>query len=359
MLDISDITAAQRSNMQDGLNITTKKLEPRRVRLFLLAIVLYLFTVALTDREFALSGRDLINAAYGSVLAALIVFVALPLLLYRRRFVLFALFCVGGVVAFALFAEWAVHPMFFAPDDPRRDITLRGFRWGAVSAFVTSFSIAAIVAMFDNLESRRQLSALSELRKEAELASLKSQLNPHIILNTLNNLYSLALDKSEETPDVVLKLSNLLQYSLYEADVRAVPLAREIEILQSYLALQEIGMGERAAIDFEVQGSPDGRRIAPLVLLPLVENAFKHGGAGGGGDPVRFQFQLTIKRRSILFEAVNPLGDNKNDPAAPGGIGLGNLKGRLQIAYPSRHRLLATPDGDTFKAELLIEGEPA
>ncbi len=345
--------------MQDEPNVSTKQLELRRIRLFALAIVLYLFTVALADREFALSVRDLVNAANGSVLAALIVFVALPQFLYRRRFALFALFCIGGVVLFALFAEWALDPILFAPDDPRRNFTLNGFRWGVVSALVTSFSIAAIVAMFDNLESRRKLSAFAELRKEAELASLKSQLNPHIILNALNNLYSLALEKHEQAPDVVLKLSNLLQYSLYEADVPAAPLTREIEILQSYLALQEIGMGERAVIEFDINGSPDGRRIAPLVLLPLVENAFKHGAAVGGADPVRFQFRLTIDRRLISFEAKNPLGYNKNDPAAPGGIGLGNLKGRLQLAYPGRHRLSAAPDDDTFKAELVIEGEPA
>lgn len=263
--------------------------------------------------------------------AALIVFFALPHLLYKSRYIAFILFCLVGIIVFAVFEEWLLDPLTMAPDDPRRQVSFNGLRWGAVDAGLVSFAVAA----------------------------LKSQLNPHLILNTLNNLYSLALEKSEQTPKVVLMLSNILRYSLYEAEVSAASLEREIEILHSYIALQEIGIGERTDISFEIEGSPGDRQIAPLLLLPIVENAFKHGSAVVQSSPSQISFRLKIDAQSISFEAENPVGERVRKDASDGGIGLDNLRGRLQLLYPHRHRLSIGPGDGIFRVALTVAGEPS
>lgn len=325
-----------------------------RLYLFALAVVLYLLVATLTERELSLSLMDLLEAASGAVLAALIVFYALPKLLYRGCYVRFALFSLGGVALFGFVNEWLLDPLVLEPGDPR----IRISRWGAVNVMVSSFSIAAMVAMFDNVDYQRRLQHVAELRTEAELAALKSQLNPHIVLNTLNNLYALTLEGDQRAPDQVLMLADILRYSLYEADGDSAPLTREAEILRSYVALQEVGIAERADIRFDVLGEPDERRITPLLLLPLVENAFKHGSAAAGDEPLRLRFRLGVGAEAVTFEAENPY-DPGAAPAGSGGIGLDNLRERLKLAYPQRHSLDIERAAGTYRVVLTLRGEPA
>ena len=283
----------------------------------------------------------------------------MPKLLYRGRAGSFLLFCIVGVATIAVIEEVVLDPLLMAADNPKIQVTMNGLRWAALEALFASFSIAAMVAMYDHLESRRSLSALAELKNEAELAALKSQLNPHLILNTLNNLYSLALEQHERTPEMVLMLANILRYSLYESEEASAPLEREIEILQAYVVLQEIGIGERAAISFDITGSPQGRRIAPLLIVPIVENAFKHGGAVVQETPANIHFQLRIEADSITFVAENPVEPQQAADDTNGGIGLNNLRGRLALLYPNRHSLQVIPGDGLFRVVLTVTGEPA
>lgn len=315
---------------------------------------LYLLVATLTEQERYLSLSDLIDAGCGVALAALIVFYALPRLLYRGRYGAFALFCVAGVAALGGLNEWVLDPLLLPAGDPR----VRVSRWGVIDVMVSSFSIAAIVAMFDNVDYQRRLRHLAELRSEAELAALKNQLNPHIVLNTLNNLYGLTLEGDRRAPEVVLMLADILRYSLYETEDESASLAREVEILRSYLALQEVGIGDRAQITFEMQGDLRERRIAPLLLLPLVENALKHGSAVVQDSPLRIRLQLAADARGISFTTENPF-DPQARAAGEGGIGLDNLRERLRLTYPDRHRLEIRASGRVYHVALRLEGEPA
>ena len=318
-----------------------------------MAVVLYLLVATFSERELSLSGIDLAEAASGALLAALIVFFALPSLLYRGHYFAFAGLCVAGVVLTGSLNEWVLDPLIFPAGDRRIAVS----RWGFLNAMVSSFSIAAIVAMFDNVEYQRKLRHLGALRTEAELAALKNQLNPHIVLNALNNVYALTLERDDRAPDLVLMLSNVLRYSLYEADHGSATLEREVEMLKSYVAVQALGMGDRAQITFDVEGDLEHRQILPLLLLPLVENAFKHGGAVAQTTPLDIQFKLRVHQDSIEFESSNPY----NSTAAAhgeGGIGLDNLRDRLKLAYPERHRLSTVAQGAVFRVALVVEGEP-
>lgn len=317
-------------------------------------MVLYLLVATISERELALSVSDLVDAGCGATLAALIVFFAMPSMFYRGHYAWFALFCLGGVGIFGGLNEWLLDPLVL----PEGDHRVRISRWGLINVMVSSFSIAAIVGMFDNVDYQRRLRQIGELRNEAELAALKSQLNPHIVLNTLNNLYALSLEGDDRTPELLLRLSDILRYSLYETEDSSASLQREVELLQSYVALQEVGMGDRAQIEFTVEGSPGDHRIAPLLLLPLVENAFKHGSAVAQDEPLRIGFHLSIGADAITFTSHNPFDPNAV-AAGGGGIGLDNLRERLKLAYPDRHWLTIDSSNREFHVTLIVEGEPA
>ncbi len=330
-----------------------------RVFFFCVAVALYVLATMLSEEQVGLSPKQIFDAGYGSILAAIVVFFALPQLLYKNKITLFVIFCFVGLGVFSVAEEFVFDPLIMQADDPRRAISANGFRWAALNALFAAFSVSAIVAMFDSLDSRRKLSALAELKKDAELAALKSQINPHIMLNSLNNIYSLALEGDSRTADTILMLSNIMQYSLYESDVSAVPLEREIEILKSYIALQEIGIGERTDLRLDILGDPARRRIAPLLLLPLVENAFKHGAGVIQDEPTPIRFRLEVNKDAIRFEATNPFDPRSMGDTHGGGIGLENLTGRLQLLYPHRHTLTVDPGNSIFNVTLTVDGDPS
>ncbi len=187
--------------------------------------------------------------------------------------------------------------------------------------------------------------------REAELRFLKSQINPHFLFNALNNLYSLTLTKSDKAPDVVLKISALLDYMLYECNVKYIELKREIESIKNYIELQKIRYGNNTNITFEVSGRIEHSRIAPLLILPLVENAFKHGldkNVGKGFVDIRL-----IKTNDLLHIIVrNSLkGENNHERQ---GIGLQNLQKRLELQYADRHRFTINETQNEFRADLEI-----
>ena len=333
---------------------TIYNLRYHRGLIFAVAVVLYLGVAALTNRELSLSVIDLGEATTGASLAALIVFFALPRVLYRGHAISFIVLCVLGVVLVGAFNEYVLDPIVFAADDRRLSIS----RWGFIDAMVSSFSIAAIVALFDNVDYERRFRHLEALRTEAELAALKHQLNPHIVLNALNNIYALTLERDERAPELVLKLASILRYSLYEADSGIATLEREVELLKAYVDLQALGLGDRANLKFSIDGVVDDRRIVPLLLLPLVENACKHGAAVSQEQPLQIGFKLQIADDTIHFDSTNPFVDDA-PPVEASGIGLENLRERLRLAYPERHHLLIDRRAGQFLVSLTLRGEPA
>jgi len=131
--------------------------------------------------------------------------------------------------------------------------------------------------MNDWLESQREKKELQSQTLQSELKFLKSQINPHFLFNTLNSLYALTLKKSDQAPEIVLKLSEMMRYMLYECNEREVPLSKEINYLKNYLELEKIRQGKKMEINFAMDGEVGHQKIAPLMFIPFVENSFKHG----------------------------------------------------------------------------------
>ena len=191
---------------------------------------------------------------------------------------------------------------------------------------------------------------------EAELKVLKAQLNPHFMFNTLNNIYSLSLDKSNLTPGIVLKLSEILSYTLYECKEDKVLVKDEIGFINNYLELEKIRIGEKADIEFVNTGVYDHLKIAPLLFMPFIENAFKHGINQRPANPyikIYLEFSGDKKMRFCIENNTNPnfIQEENNT----NGIGLENAKKRLNLIYPNSHKLTINDSDNEFKVELELD----
>lgn len=207
---------------------------------------------------------------------------------------------------------------------------------------------------------REKEQAFERLQKEkvnAELLALKSQLNPHFLFNSLNNIYALSLDKDKVVPDLILRLSQTMRYMLYECNGERVALSREIGFLEDYVALQKCRTDHKADIRFDIKGERAGRFIAPLLMIPFIENGFKHG-IKGGYEEAFIQIIIVIKEEWIQLSVENNLGQQDETlERQVGGIGLENVRKRLALIYPSRHRLNIEKSDKQFKIQLDIKDD--
>ena len=229
----------------------------------------------------------------------------------------------------------------------------------AVSVVVSTVFISIFVGMLRFVEDyfRREAERreLENTQLSSELRFLKAQVNPHFLFNTLNNLYYLVVNQSGHAPDVVAKLSGMMRYMLHESNHPTVPLAREVEYLESYLDLERLRLDDAVPIAFDVTGSVEGVRIVPLVLITFVENAFKHG-IGGGGAESWVTIRLSVRAGHVQFRVSNArVAANQKTVREASGIGLANVRRRLELAYPERHTLTVTEGEREYTVDLQID----
>ncbi|HNY06695.1 MAG TPA: histidine kinase [Bacteroidales bacterium] len=203
---------------------------------------------------------------------------------------------------------------------------------------------------------QKQKAELITQNQASELALLRSQVNPHFLFNTLNNIYSLVYKKAEEAPEAVMKLSSIMRYMLYDATTDKVLLEKEIEYLQSFIELQKLRLRHKDYIELLIEGNADGRYIAPMLLIPFVENAFKHGDKSGTRPGI--WIRLTIESSRIVFEVKNRIRKINNASIDKiGGIGLNNIRRRLELLYPQKHSLEIIPEDTMFSIKLILENQ--
>lgn len=200
--------------------------------------------------------------------------------------------------------------------------------------------------------SEKRAKLLESEKLKAELNYLRAQINPHFFFNTLNNLYGLARQKSEKTAEVVMKLSELMDYFLYQSEKEKVPLRDEIEQLERYVALEQIRHGERFNFDLKMHGDIDGVSIPPLLLLPFLENSFKHG-IHRSVNPGWISMTITFEEGRLVFILENSL-HTQAPTTSKGGFGVDNLKKRLELLYHDGYTLELTKHSDRFNATLIL-----
>lgn len=206
---------------------------------------------------------------------------------------------------------------------------------------------------FQLIEARNIFIRLEKEHAQAELASLKSQINPHFLFNSLNSLYSMTLTGSEKAPAYILKLSDLLRYLIYDTGKEFVSLEKELNSVNDYLEIQKLRLGESNAVNFKQIGNPSDKYITPLLFLPLVENAFKHGVKRQNDSFI--DIELRIEDTYISFTIINDTEmTNSADKKEDSGVGLTNLKKRLELAYPNLHTFKIETDNGRFIINMVV-----
>jgi LytS/YehU family sensor histidine kinase len=190
---------------------------------------------------------------------------------------------------------------------------------------------------------------------EAELYYLRSQINPHFLFNTLNNIHTLVYKQAPAAPEAVMRLASLMRYMIYESNAALVPLTREVDYLQDYVSLQQLRYRKSPVVDLTMEGDTASCHIAPLLFIHLIENAYKHSPARL--EPGDIRLNIEVEANSLTFSLQNPVaGRQEGGWEGPGGIGLPNVRKRLALLYPNRHSLEAVRTGEVFQVVLKIQG---
>lgn len=225
---------------------------------------------------------------------------------------------------------------------------------------ISIYPIVVVVALIKIMkhwyEQDRKHQQIQKEKITAELSYLKSQIHPHFLFNTLNSLYALTLKKSDQASKLVLKLSQLLNYLLYDSNKQTVPLEKELELIENYISLEKIRFGDRLKLSYHFSGNVQEMKIAPLLLLPFVENSFKHG-ANRQTEEVWVDIRIAEEDNALLLKISNSKEASTQQPEeANEGIGLQNVMRRLELIYGKENYQVKMEDlGDQYSVELMLK----
>ena len=282
----------------------------------------------------------------------------IPTYLLTQRYVRFGMLTLVALLIGGVLYWEGTYYLYFVPFAPARlaqesPLDLGYILLCAFYLLCTSGLLMAFYMIRYGVTQRQLNQQLLITNQAVELKSLKDQINPHFLFNTLNNLYGLTSQNPEKAGEVVMRLSQLMHYMLYEGNLVSVPLRKEIAYLENYLELERIRYGEGLHLSFSVTGPTERVSLAPLLLLPFVENAFKHGLSRQLSD-AWLQIQLTVSETELVFKVENSKPESPG-PAPITGLGLPNVAKRLALIYPGRHRFRQLDGGNSFLTTLTLD----
>ncbi len=281
---------------------------------------------------------------------------ALPQYLLKAKYVQFTLIVIFWAVA-AWYGNYLFRAYVFLPLREYLGLIQNIYRnpWEIGSFFATLITVfaACLFVLFKYWVKKQQEWLQAEKEKvTAELQLLKAQVHPHFLFNTLNNIYSFSLDSSPKVANLILKLSSLLRYMLYSCKADQVLLDKEIEVMKNYIDLEKERYGNNIEVSLNIAGDTKGKYISPLLLLPFLENAFKHGTSDQLEKPW-LSMDLTVKQNTMKCKIVN--SKNEHVTVNENGIGVKNVKKRLELLYPDKHELKLNNGENFFVVSLLVE----
>jgi two-component system, LytTR family, sensor kinase len=295
------------------------------------------------------------------IIAYLLTYVLLPTYLFRKRYLQFYGYllltiyvtCILYANYRAFYFEVAYPDYYKAKTQPSVFLyfDVMRFLMYASSFFTPAAMMAVIKLIRTKNEDQQKQQWLERDKLQVELRFLKNQLNPHFLFNTLNNLYMLTLKASPDAPEVVARLSETLDYMLYRCHDREVPLAGEIQLIENYLLLEKLRLSKDVVITFHHQEEIDRGRIAPLIMLSLVENAFKHGVSQGVGNAA-IAIELRVDQHALTFSVKNTKYLHRKPN--PDGIGLRNIRRQLDLIYQNRHTFRIEENDSSYHVELQV-----
>lgn len=339
---------------------TTLKYRIGRHLIFFVLLVLIFSLVLFSrsgDHEFlSLLKLTFINALFFMGYGYLTIFVLIPVFLSGRKYFWFGLvFLLTGFLLSAL--KLSISDFIFYTSISPEYLSSKGmlnFRYILINTKDMSFIVGLMVIVKftkDWLIAEKQQKVLQKKYDELTLRLLQSHFEPHFLFNTLNNLYALSLVNSDKTPDVIRKFKRVLQFSITEAQLKRVPLKKEMEMIQDFLDIEQMRYGDRLRIEMKTMGSIENREIAPFILFTLVENCFKHGSSKDAGNPW-INLSLRCENGIVRFEAKNSIPTKCQANQAFHERGLEKLRQRLELVYPKKYALNLKAEPMEFSVQL-------
>lgn len=287
-------------------------------------------------------------------------YVLMPLLLKRNKEFWYIITIVSllvlGTEIQLLIIRWCIHIGIYT--DIKISVLYSKGKVARTASHIFNILVftSIIKILKDNYIHQQKTQQLQQEKLEAELKFLRSQINPHFFFNTLNNLYSLILSKSEQAQEVTLKLSDLMSYILYDSNQEQVLLSQEIACLQNYIALESLRFGDELEVSFAISGDEDAHTIPPILLLPFVENSFKHCNPDGK-SPIHIKIELKIDTDGLEFIVENSIGQTvavaiQDAEVLPGGIGMTNVQRRLNLLFQEDYTLHVEQTTEMYKIYL-------
>ncbi|MFK7785241.1 MAG: sensor histidine kinase [Crocinitomicaceae bacterium] len=318
-------------------------------------------TIAKT--AYAGNGGYLVLAIIGNVIVNFLtanahIYVIFPHFFSRKKYIMY--FLSTGCLLFLSVVIKVFFVFIFNSDevvtdhDPRETAPI-------IATLSTVFALffSFLFRIIDNLvEKQQQEAALKEAQLMSELGFLRSQINPHSLFNILNTIYSMIYTGSKEAGNTVLKLSELMRYMLYETNETFIPITKELKYIQTYIELHTIKQKDKSTVQFDAKGITGDYEIPPLLLVPFIENAFKHGNWDSLDSKGWIKGEATMSKNELRFQLSNSWDETSERSDEPGGIGIENVQKRLELLLPNKHALSIDRTETTYSVELIIEINP-
>lgn len=314
--------------------------------------IFYAFDSTRPHRVFQIESYHFVFFLNYAFANAMISYVYLPRFYYRKKYWHFIGLTIATLGLVIFLEELVLEQIYFSDTRGRM---FPGIFFSLVQVTPIIVILSGFKFAWDALHKQRELDALKAAIKESELQFLKSQINPHFLFNNLNNLYAYAIENSPKTPNIILELSAVLRYMLYECKEKYVSLQKEVENLKNFFQLYELQVEDRGEVKFTAENIQPGYQIAPLILIAFVENAFKHSQANQA-ENIRIEIAVRLLEAGRFeffcknnYQEQNVIHDDNK------GIGLKNVKQRLNLIYPDNHQLQIDQSKNNYQVRLSIQ----
>lgn len=333
-------------------------LQRRAVRHSLLWIAVFAFLLLNDPMELGLAfsiSKALTTLFFYMLIVYFNLYYLIPNYLSQKTFLIYGilLFVVVSVISvlrtLSLYLLYLGSPLY-------QENVIFNFLGILLADFLVAGTSTIVKVLSDWMRHQRDKKELETQTVQSEIRFLKSQINPHFLFNTLNSLYALTLKKSDKAPEIVIKLSEMMRYMLYECNERRVPLSKEVNYLQNYIDLERLRQGQHVDIQFNVIGEVAEQKIAPLLFIPFLENSFKHG-LNAQLNEGYVHIDLKIEKESIeMHLRNNKPGTKRHVIPGPrsGGIGLVNVRRRLDLMYPKQYTLKIDDAPNEYRVNLKL-----
>ncbi len=301
---------------------------------------------------------NLVTVTLGMLLAYFHVYFLLPRLLFKKKYIGYVLFFLIALVVFYIVRTELI--FLFINDNiwPESQTPQRAYAFNHILAvfLIGIYDIGLVTTIklaIDWIFDRKRIENLQASQLKTELQFLKAQIQPHFFFNTLNNLYALTLEKSKQAPEVVLKLSEIMEYILYDAKETRIRLLNEIKYIQNYIDLERLRFGEQVSVKINMLGNIEDKTVPPLLFLPFIENCFKHGTIDNSNLNVLIEFEVTDSNL-LNFSVINNYNlDSRNSKNH--GIGNQNVLRRLELLFKNNFTLKTSTEKENYSVELSIQ----